>query len=200
MKSYTHSVHNGVYEIIIPAHTTVDVYEPDDNSWKHVRIIVHEHAHVHYYGSSNIYGQQHIVIQCILQGAYAQMTYVQKNELTDQTHYVCTIEQHHQGPYTQSSVELKTVVDHQASITYNGSIVIAKTAVHAKASQIHKALLMSDQAKVHSQPMLEVETHEVQCSHGSAIAAINKFQMWFLASRGIEHNQAKTLLKDGFME
>ncbi len=111
-----------------------------------------------------------------------------------------TIVQKHTAPGTKSSVLIKGLAYDQAKIHYFGTIILAKEAQQAQASQFNKNLLLGDKATIRSSPNLEIHNNKVQCKHGSAVGKLDPAALFYLQSRGLISPAAKQLLIDAFMQ
>ncbi len=106
--------------------------------------------------------------------------------------------QYHEGAESTSSVTVKTALVDQASSFYRGTISIEEHATGSQADQQQRALILSPTARTCAIPSLEVKTHEVQCSHGSAVGRFEEEELRYLLSRGLERPMAYNLLLDAF--
>jgi len=135
----------------------------------------------------------------VLQGPGAE-AHVRGLYLLSGSQYIdITSAQMHQKSHTTSDLILKGVVSGQAHSVYRGTIFIDKQAYRTNASQENKNILLSDAARAHSIPSLEVLNHDVQCSHGSAVGQFDKEQLFYVQARGLEEKMAKKLLLEGFL-
>ncbi|HEX4069489.1 MAG TPA: SufD family Fe-S cluster assembly protein [Candidatus Babeliales bacterium] len=138
-------------------------------------------------------------LECILvgEGAHADITgaymlgALQKVQIT-------TL-QHHVVPHTQSTLLLKGLLRDSAHAQYHGTVRIEKDAQGSCASQENKNILLSNNARAISVPSLEVLTHDVRCSHGSAIGRFDDEQLFYAASRGIDEKRAQQLFANAFL-
>ena len=114
-----------------------------------------------------------------------------------------------------ATVDHHTSVDHLASdttcrhtfkgiaagksrVVFNGKIFVRKTAVRTSSHQQSKALLMSADSETDCKPQLEIDTDDVQCSHGTSIGQLNQDELFYLRSRGIPESVARHMLAEGF--
>ena len=65
--------------------------------------------------------------------------------------------------------------------------------------QQHRALLLGKNACAQAVPQLEIYADDVKCAHGSAIGFLDQEQMFYLQSRGLDEEQARTLLTTAFL-
>jgi Fe-S cluster assembly protein SufD len=108
--------------------------------------------------------------------------------------------QDHRGPHTSSDIDFRAVLGGRAQSCYTGLIRIAKEAPYCEAYQENRNLLLSDSAKAHSIPELEIMTDEVRCKHGATVGPIDQDQMFYLRSRGLTAAQATEMIVNGFFE
>ncbi len=66
------------------------------------------------------------------------------------------------------------------------------------ASQTNKNLLLSDEALVDTKPQLEIFADDVKCAHGAAVGQLDEDALFYLRSRGIGQDAAKSLLTYAF--
>jgi Fe-S cluster assembly protein SufD len=101
---------------------------------------------------------------------------------------------------THSQELVKGVADGHSRGVFQAGVYIAKDAVNTDAKQLHKGILLSDDAEVNAKPWLKIYADDVKCSHGSAMGELDKDQLFYLCSRGIEEEQAKKILIDAFLQ
>ena len=105
----------------------------------------------------------------------------------------------HLKPHTTSSQLVKGVVGGQAKGVFQGKIHIAPFAIKTEGYQLHKAMLLTDEAEVDVKPELEIFADDVKCSHGSACGELDKEQLFYMQSRGINEEEAKQMLIDAYL-
>ena len=101
---------------------------------------------------------------------------------------------------TTSNQLIKGVVNGYAKGVFKGKIHIAPNAVKTQGYQLHKALILSDEAEIDVKPELEIFADDVKCSHGATCGELDKDQMFYLRSRGISEDNAKKILIAAFIE
>lgn len=162
-----------------------------------VRFTLQEKSSVRYHpiiqghGSLTISAQLHQESECTVAGAY----------LLHENHALCvTTVQEHIGPCAISSLIFNGIVTQRASINYRGAILIGPHATKSNALQENKTILIGDHAHALSVPSLEVKTNDVQCAHGSAVGPLSTDHIIYAQSRGLNFEQARTVLLTSFLE
>ncbi len=110
---------------------------------------------------------------------------------------VCDV--YHDVPETVSSQIVKGVLAENGTADYHGVIHIPFDSQKCEGSQNHRAVLLSDEAKVTCVPELEIYADDVKCAHGSAIGALDETQLFYLQTRGIDRKEAQKMLIHGFL-
>ena len=93
----------------------------------------------------------------------------------------------------------KYVLDDNARGAFCGRIYVAPYATKTEAYQANRNIVVTDTAKMHSKPQLEIYNDDVKCSHGTAIGQLDPQQVFYMRARGLSEDAAKTLLKQAFM-
>lgn len=107
---------------------------------------------------------------------------------------------YHNKPYTQSSQVVKGVVGGTAKGVFQGRIHIAPKADKTSGTQLHKAILLSDEAEIDVKPELEIFADDVKCSHGAASGELDKDQLFYMRARGIGEEEARQILIDAYLD
>jgi Fe-S cluster assembly protein SufD len=105
---------------------------------------------------------------------------------------------HHAAPNCPSHELYKYVVDGRASGVFKGKIYVEPVAQKTDAKQTSKSLLLSDDAKMYSQPMLQIYADDVKCTHGSTTGPVDEEMVFYLRSRGVGLDAARHLLTYAF--
>jgi Fe-S cluster assembly protein SufD len=108
--------------------------------------------------------------------------------------------QAHQAPKTTSELLFKSVVANQSQSVYSGMIRVDKGAAGSVARQTNRNLVLGEGAHADSVPNLEIEEHDVSCTHASAVGPIDEEQRFYLESRGVPTEVAERLIVLGFLD
>jgi Fe-S cluster assembly protein SufD len=125
-----------------------------------------------------------------ISGAYL----MDKNQIIDNHIFI-----HHAVPHCISRQEFRGVLDDYASTIFNGHILVDKDAQKTQAFQNCRNILISDKAKIETQPFLEIYADDVKCSHGASVGQLDNEALFYLRSRGINEDHARTLLMYAFV-
>jgi Fe-S cluster assembly protein SufD len=104
----------------------------------------------------------------------------------------------HAKPHCGSRELYKGVLDGHSSGVFNGKIVVRKDAQKTDSKQSNKNLLLSEDAVVNTKPQLEIYADDVKCTHGATIGQVDQEAIFYLRSRGIGLEEARSLLIQAF--
>ena len=108
--------------------------------------------------------------------------------------------QEHAAPNTSSDLAFRGVLAAGATAVWRGMIRVDPGAQQTDAFQESRNLLLSTEAHADAIPGLEIEADDVRCTHAAAIAQVDKEQLFYLTSRGLDPAEAKSLIVEGFLE
>ncbi|HYJ23104.1 MAG TPA: Fe-S cluster assembly protein SufD [Solirubrobacterales bacterium] len=108
--------------------------------------------------------------------------------------------QEHAAPNTNSDLAFRGVLAAGSTAVWRGMIKVDPGAQQTDAFQESRNLLLSTEAHADAIPGLEILADDVRCTHAAAIAQIDKDQLFYLTSRGLDPAAAKTLIIEGFLE
>ena len=104
----------------------------------------------------------------------------------------------HVAPHCNSHELYKGILDGRSRAVFNGRIFVHKGAQKTDAKQTNRNLLLSDDALVNTNPQLEIFADDVKCTHGSTVGQLDDDAIFYLRSRGIGAEAAKSLLTYAF--
>jgi len=104
----------------------------------------------------------------------------------------------HAKPHCASREVYKGVLDGHAGGVFNGKIIVRKDAQKTDSKQSNKNLLLSEDASINTKPQLEIYADDVKCTHGATIGQIDPEAVFYLRSRGIGLDEARSLLIQAF--
>ncbi|OBQ01550.1 Fe-S cluster assembly protein SufD [Anabaena sp. AL09] len=121
------------------------------------------------------------------------LTVIANNQLAD-THSALSLNH----PHGVSKQLHKCIIGDRAHGVFNGKIFVPKLAQLTNASQLNRNLLLSSKSRIDTKPQLEITADNVKCAHGATVSQLEDDQIFYLQSRGIDENNARKLLVNGF--
>lgn len=104
----------------------------------------------------------------------------------------------HMNPHCTSHELYKGILNDEARGVFNGKIIVAIDAQKTDAKQTNKALLLSEDAQINTKPELEIFADDVKCTHGATVGQLDEDALFYLRSRGLELDQARSVLIHAF--
>ena len=101
--------------------------------------------------------------------------------------------------YTKSYQLIKGVLEDNSKAVYQGKIFVNSKAQKTDGYQLSKAILLNESTEFNAKPELEIYADDVKCSHGSASGSLSEDSIFYLKSRGLNYQEAKKLLINGFL-
>jgi len=106
----------------------------------------------------------------------------------------------HSKPNCKSNQLFKGLIDNRAVSVFTGKVFVARDAQKTDSAQSNQNLLLTDYARAHSRPQLEIYADDVACSHGSTTGQLDKEALFYMKTRGIPEKKAKTMLMKAFLK
>ncbi len=126
---------------------------------------------------------------CLLNGVY-----IGEGDQQIDTH----VRLNHTEPNCTSNQYFRGVLSGKSRGNFTGRIVVDRAAQKTDAVQSSQNLLLSDDARAHSKPQLEIFADDVRCTHGATIGQLDHDSLFYLKSRGMSENIARSLLVYAF--
>jgi len=100
----------------------------------------------------------------------------------------------HCAPHCLSREFFRGVVGESAHAVFNGKIVVHEGARKTDSEQRVANLLLSPKAVVNAKPELEIYNDDVKCAHGATFGQLDEDAVFYLRSRGLDREAARSLL------
>jgi len=138
-------------------------------------------------------------INCNLKGKYSSAFINGIFSLSDNRHHEIRTTVNHLTENTKSYQLIKSVLDDSSKAAYQGKIYVNSEAQKTDGYQLSKAILLDKASEFNAKPELEIYADDVKCSHGSASGSLNEDSIFYLMSRGLNYQQSRELLINGFL-
>lgn len=105
----------------------------------------------------------------------------------------------HQVGHCESRELYKYVLDDQSVGAFAGRVLVRHGSQKTTSEERNQNLCMTRQARMYTQPMLEIYADDVKCSHGSTVGQLNDAALFYMQQRGISIKEARLLLEFAFV-
>ncbi len=106
----------------------------------------------------------------------------------------------HLAPNTSSRVISKSISRNGGRSSYRGLVKVIKGAKNCKSFVQCDALILDSKSRSDAYPTMNLADNTVNCAHEASVSKINDDQLFYLTSRGIDVNSARTMIVNGFVE
>lgn len=104
----------------------------------------------------------------------------------------------HAMPHCASHEIYKGILAGRAHGVFNGKILVRHDAQKTDARQTNRTLLLSREATINTKPQLEIFADDVRCTHGATVGQLDEEAVFYLRTRGIRQDQARSMLTYAF--
>ena len=105
----------------------------------------------------------------------------------------------HKVPHCTSNELYKYVLDNQAVGAFAGRVLVEHGAQQTASQMTNQNLTATKEARMYTQPMLEIYADDVKCAHGSTVGQLNDAALFYMRQRGISLEEARLLLQNAFV-
>ncbi len=138
-------------------------------------------------------------INCNLNGEYSSAFINGIFSLKENQQHEIRTTINHLVENTKSYQLIKSVLGRNSKSAYQGRIFVNSKAQKTDGYQLSKAILLDETSEFNAKPELEIYADDVKCSHGSASGSLDENSIFYLMSRGLNYQQSKELLINGFL-
>ena len=138
-------------------------------------------------------------INCNLNGEYSSAFINGIFSLKENQQHEIRTTINHLVENTKSYQLIKSVLGKNSKSAYQGRIFVNSKAQKTDGYQLSKAILLDETSEFNAKPELEIYADDVKCSHGSASGSLDENSIFYLMSRGLNYQQSKELLINGFL-
>ena len=106
----------------------------------------------------------------------------------------------HVAPHTSANINTRTISKSGGAATYRSAVKITKKAHHAKCSVNCESLMLDDESRSDTLPVMDIEAAEADVGHEAKIGRISEDAIFYLMARGIDEQEARAMIVRGFVE
>ncbi len=195
---------NQVVEVFVGENAVFDFYELEET---HNSTIRFSNMYVYQEAGSNVLlngmtlhnGTTRNTTEVVLNGRGAEinlcgMAIEDKNEHVD-NHTIID----HRASDCVSNELFKYVLDEQATGAFAGKVLVRPGAQRTASQQTNRNLCATREARMYTQPQLEIYADDVKCSHGATVGQLDEKALFYMQQRGISYKEARLLLMFAFV-
>jgi Fe-S cluster assembly protein SufD len=130
-------------------------------------------------------------------GAHIELDGLYLPAATQRHDHVVTVE--HAASACTSRQLFKGVIDDRARGSFSGRIIVQPGTTATDAAQTSRSLVLTPTAEADTRPWLEIFADDVRCTHGATVGRLDAEALFYLRTRGIAPDEARTMLIRGFV-
>jgi Fe-S cluster assembly protein SufB len=199
------SLHSAVVELIaLPGshirYTTIQNWSSNVYNLVTKRAIAHEEATVDWI-DGNFGSKVTMKYPCIiLQGKKSKGNIISIAVAAKGQHQDAGAKVIHLAPYTTSNIVAKSLSKDGGRTSYRGLLKVVAGAHHVKAKVQCDALLLDEQSQTDTYPTIDIKEQQVDIGHEASISKVNEEQLFYLQSRGLNEQEARAMIVNGFID
>lgn len=105
----------------------------------------------------------------------------------------------HRVPDCTSSELFKYVLDESSTGAFAGKVLVREGAQHTSSQQTNRNICLTREARMFTQPQLEIYADDVKCSHGATVGQLDDKALFYMRQRGIPEQEARMMLMLAFV-
>lgn len=199
-----HIITTQVVEVFVGDNAYLEMYELEETHtsctrFNQVYMQVGRYANVKHNNITLFNGLTRNTIKAFLKGEYSEVSLngcvmANKSQVVDNNTLI-----RHEVPNCTSHELYKYVVDEQAVGAFAGKVYVAEGAQNTVSDEVNQNICASNDARMYTQPMLEIYADDVKCSHGSTVGKLDEIALFYMRQRGIPLAEARMLLMQAFV-
>ena len=100
----------------------------------------------------------------------------------------------------RSSMNYRGIMQDNSTGVFGGTVYVDKNAIKTQSDMTNRNLLLSDNARINSKPVLEIYNDDVQCSHSATSGHLDYDKLFYIQSRGVCEKEARDILIQSFSD
>lgn len=106
----------------------------------------------------------------------------------------------HAAANTSANINTRTISKSGGAATYRSAVKVTKDASFAKCSVNCESLMLDDESRSDTLPVMDIEGDEADIGHEAKIGRISEEAIFYLMARGISEDEARAMIVRGFVE
>lgn len=201
----TDSLHSGVIEIIVKKdarvrYTTIQNWSTNVYNLVTQRALIHEGATMEWVDANLGSKLTMKYPSCYLIGTGAHGEILSMAFAGNGQHQDAGGKVIHFAPHTSSKITSKSISKGTGRASYRGLLKVYKGAKDVRSNVVCDALLLDKTARSDTYPSIEIDENEVSIGHEASVSKVGDEQLFYLMSRGLNKEEATTMVVSGFIE
>jgi Fe-S cluster assembly scaffold protein SufB len=105
----------------------------------------------------------------------------------------------HNSNSGKSRIVMRSVAEDNSEVSLYGKVRISNAGRKSESNLSQEILLLDKEAKADARPIMEILNNDVECTHSASVRSPDEEKMFYLMSRGLDRNSARTTMMTGFL-
>ncbi len=204
-KYNTSSLHAGCVELFVKKnarlrYSSVENWSSNTYNLNTKRAMVEENGIIEWIGGNLGSGCTMLYPTSILKGNNSKAEHLSIAFAAENQNQDTGAKVYHVGKNTSSNIISKSISKTGGIVTYRGIVKINKGAINAKSNVECDSLMIGDNSKSNTYPLMDVREKTALIGHEATVGRIGKEQLHYLQSRGLDKVTASKMIVSGFIE
>ena len=151
---------------------------------------------INFSNEGSTYQQENFYFKC---SSNVEVNLHGRNDIKPGNDYHQFVQLKSQNDNNASVIDIKNVGRENVNTSFIGRYDVSPYSIGFSGDMNNQNLMLTKQCKMHTRPILDIHTKEIECSHGCTISNINKDHLYYLQSRGFDKEKASNILVDSFL-
>lgn len=129
----------------------------------------------------------------------ADFSFSAANLATDKATVEIVTTVRHAAPNATSRQIVRAIAGTGGTVNYLGKVAVARGADGTDSEQSVKAMLLDRGSVANAKPELEIYADDVKCAHGATVGELDRQQLFYAMSRGMDPAAARAMLLGAFV-
>jgi len=106
----------------------------------------------------------------------------------------------HFASNTSSKITSKSISRGNGQASYRGMVKVARDLKNVRSNVVCDALLLDPESRTDTWPTIDSGSNDVSIGHEASVSKVGEEQLFYLTSRGLNEEEATTMIVSGFIE
>jgi Fe-S cluster assembly protein SufD len=97
-------------------------------------------------------------------------------------------------------MDYRGIIRDNSTGVFGGTVYVDKNAQKTQSDMTNRNLLLSNNARINTKPVLEIYNEDVQCSHSATSGHLDYDKIFYIQSRGVCKKEARDMLIQSFAD
>jgi len=199
------NLHDGAVELFVAKnarlrYSTIENWSKNMYNLNSKRALIEEGGRMEFISGSFGSHTSYLYPMTILKGDNSSLEYTGITFAGEGQHLDTGMKVIHIGRDTKSIVSSKSISKSGGQSTFRSVVAIEKSAKNAKSTVDCASLMLDDESRSDTIPVMDIRTQDADVGHEAKIGRISDESVFYLMSRGLSEEDARAMIVSGFAD